>query len=174
MNIRKAEDKDIDSIADIYEYARQQMRLNGNPDQWGNGYPSLELIRKDIRQGVSYVAEEEAQICGVFAFIKGEDPTYQRIENGAWLDDEPYGTLHRIASNGKKKGIFRECIRFCEAQEKNIRVDTHECNLIMQHLLEKNGYQRCGRIYVEDGSPRIAYQKGRTDEETCGSAGMSN
>ena len=29
----------------------------------------------------------------------------------------------------------------------------------MQHLIEKNGFQRCGIIYVEDGSPRIAYEK---------------
>lgn len=40
-----------------------------------------------------------------------------------------------------------------------MRIDTHERNLIMQHLLEENSYQKCGRIYVADGSPRIAYQK---------------
>ena len=27
------------------------------------------------------------------------------------------------------------------------------------HLLEKNGFTRCGIIHVEDGTPRIAYQK---------------
>ena len=29
----------------------------------------------------------------------------------------------------------------------------------MQHLLEKNGFTRCGIIHVADGTPRIAYQK---------------
>ena len=29
---------------------------------------------------------------------------------------------------------------------------------MMQHVLEKNGFVPCGIIYVEDGSPRIAYQ----------------
>ena len=29
----------------------------------------------------------------------------------------------------------------------------------MQHLLEKNGFARCGIIHVADGSSRIAYQK---------------
>ena len=159
MVVRKARFDDIDRIAAIYEYARQKMRLNGNPGQWGTEYPSLEMIKDDIRQGNSYVVEEEAEIEGVFAFIMGDDPTYGRIENGAWLNDDAYGTLHRIASSGKKKGIFCESIRFCEAQAANVRVDTHERNLIMQHLLEENGYQRCGRIYVADGSPRIAYQK---------------
>ena len=32
-------------------------------------------------------------------------------------------------------------------------------NKIMQHLLEKNGFTRCGIIHVADGSPRFAYQK---------------
>ena len=29
----------------------------------------------------------------------------------------------------------------------------------MQHVLESNGFTRCGIIHVADGSPRIAYQK---------------
>ena len=29
----------------------------------------------------------------------------------------------------------------------------------MQHLLESNGFVRCGIIHIADGSPRIAYQK---------------
>lgn len=159
MAIRKAQLNDIDRIAAVYEYARIKMRLSGNPDQWGTKYPALEMIRKDVLQGNSYVVEEGNEIVGVFAFIPGEDPTYKRIEEGAWLNEDAYGTLHRIAGNGKRKGIFRESIRFCETLAANVRVDTHEQNLIMQHLLEENGYQKCGRIYVEDGSPRIAYQK---------------
>ena len=34
-----------------------------------------------------------------------------------------------------------------------------ELATIMQHLLEENGFTRCGIIHVEDGTPRIAYQK---------------
>ena len=51
------------------------------------------------------------------------------------------------------------CLSFCETKISNIRVDTHNDNKIMQYLLEKHGYQKCGIIYVKDGSPRIAYQK---------------
>ena len=29
----------------------------------------------------------------------------------------------------------------------------------MRHLLEKNGFKECGIIYVEDGTPRIAFQR---------------
>ena len=29
----------------------------------------------------------------------------------------------------------------------------------MQHILNKHNYTKCGTIYVDDGTPRIAYQK---------------
>jgi len=160
MTIRKASLEDVDKILAIYAYAREQMRLSGNPDQWGEYYPPVEMVRKDMENGNSYViTDEEHEICGVFVFIIGEDPTYRIIENGNWLNDDLYGTIHRVAGSGKRKGIFRLCLRYCEAKAPNVRVDTHENNRIMQHLLESSGYQRCGRIYVADGSPRIAYQK---------------
>mgnify|MGYP002933455973 FL=1 len=47
-----------------------------------------------------YVLREEGAIHGVFAFILGEDPTYRVIEQGAWLSDAPYGTIHAVASDG--------------------------------------------------------------------------
>lgn len=158
MQIRKSEFEDLDTILEIYEYARKQMKENGNPTQWGDNRPSEETIEKDIQNGVSYCVEEDTNLVGVFAFIIGEEPTYSKIE-GAWLNNETYGTIHRVASNGKKKGILQECLRFCENKISNIRIDTHHDNKIMQHLLEKNNYQKCGTIYVEDGTPRIAYQK---------------
>lgn len=161
MNIRKTTTKDLDQILSIYTYARLQMRLSGNPDQWGEDKPSPETIKNDIQNRSSYVVIDPIsnEIAGVFAFIIGDDPTYHRIENGGWLNDDTYGTVHRIASSGIQKGILRCCLAFCETKAPNIRIDTHERNHTMQHLLENNGYIKCGRIYVADGSPRIAYQK---------------
>ena len=99
------------------------------------------------------------EIHAVFAFISGEDPTYSRIEQGRWLQNTPYATLHRIAGNGKLHGIFSIIIEFCSEQIGHLRIDTHQDNQIVQHLICKNGFQKCGIIYVEDGSPRIAYEK---------------
>lgn len=159
MEIRSAEPGDLNTILHIYAYAREQMRLSGNPSQWGNSNPSPETVRKDIRQKQAYVIIHQNTICGVFVFIIGPDPTYRLIENGAWPNDEPYGTIHRIAGNGQAKGILCTALSFCEKRIENIRIDTHADNRIMQHLLEKYGFKRCGYIYVEDGTKRIAYQK---------------
>lgn len=158
MNIRKPDMSELNTILRIYAYAREQMKKNGNPTQWGNDKPDPETIVQDIENGYNYIIEDAGKICGVFAFLFGEDPTYQIIE-GKWLNNEPYGTIHRVASDGSVTGILKECLQFCEKQIENIRIDTHADNKIMQHLLEKNGYSTCGIIYAEDGTPRIAYQK---------------
>ena len=94
------------------------------------------------------------------AFVLGPDPTYAKIEDGQWLNDAlPYGTIHRLASAGKRPGVATDVINWCLEHCESLRADTHADNKIMQHLLEKNGFTRCGIIHVADGTPRIAYQR---------------
>lgn len=160
MKIRKGTADDIDAIFACYEIARQTMRASGNHSQWTNGYPSREIIAEDIAAGVSYVGEDdEGPIVMAFAFIIGDDPTYSVIEDGKWLNDLPYGTIHRLGSDGTHHGVLRTCVEFCSRIIGNIRLDTHTDNSIMRHAAEKLGFERCGIIYCADGSPRIAYQK---------------
>lgn len=156
--IRLAEYEDLDAIFKIYETAREYMRNNGNPTQWGKTYPSLEVIQNDIREKHLYVYVEEGKIHGVFAFIPGEDVTYRYIEDGAWKNQEPYGTIHRLAGDGEVRGIFASCMEFCKGRMGNLRVDTHRDNKTMRYLLQKNGFEECGIIYLADKSSRIAYQ----------------
>lgn len=159
MRIRHAVYEDLQAILDIYAHARKQMALCGNPRQWGTDKPSVETVREDIRKGQSYVIVKRGCICGVFAFMVGEEPTYRIIEDGAWLNREPYGTVHRVAGNGQSHGILAAALSFCEEKADNIRIDTHADNTIMQHLLDQYGYTKCGHIYVADKTQRIAYQK---------------
>ena len=157
MKIRLANKEDLKAIEQIYENARQFMRSNGNFSQWGNSYPSVGIIQADIKQKCLYVVEDEA-IQAVFTLIMGEDPTYLEID-GAWLNDRSYATLHRIASRGTQKGIFKLIIEFSWSICPNLRIDTHKDNKPMRHLIEKNGFAYCGIIIVGDGTPRLAYQK---------------
>ena len=148
----------FDLIQQMYSFAREQMRKTGNPTQWGSSYPGSDVIRNDIEKGQSYLVIEGNTPCGVFAFIIGDDPTYQVIEDGDWLNDNPYGVIHRVASNGTAKGVLAAALDYCEGQISDIRIDTHHDNKIMQHLLERRSYVRCGIIYTRDGTPRLAYQ----------------
>ena len=158
MIIRKALIDDIDKIMNIYSIAQDFMIKSGNPNQWDHNYPKRELIEHDIEDETSIVICDGDDIRGVFALFSGHEPTYEYIENGRWLNDEEYVTLHRIASDGKAKGIFKSAVDYCKTVSDNIRIDTHADNAVMKRLIEKNGFVKCGTIYVRDGSPRIAYQ----------------
>jgi hypothetical protein len=157
MMIRLANIHDIQHIEQVYERARAFMRSTGNETQWGNGYPSEEIIVNDIEQKYLYVIEDK-EIQAAFTLILGEDPTYLEID-GAWLNDQPYATLHRIASKGSQKGMFKLIVDFAWSICPNLRIDTHKDNMPMRHLIEKNGFDYCGIIIVGDGTPRLAYQK---------------
>lgn len=159
MIIRKATLEDYTEIRRVYNTAKQYMDASGNPNQWKVGHPPKETLEKDISKGQLYVAEEEG-IWGVFAFIPGIDPTYLQIE-GAWLREAPYAAIHRIASDGTHPGLVRLAAEYCRkhiSTGTDLRIDTHEDNKTMQHVLEKNGFLPCGIIHLENGDPRIAYQ----------------
>ncbi len=158
--IEKANLSQLPQILKIYEKARDFMAQSGNPTQWGTNYPPEEMIRQDILNGKSYVNLEDGKIRAVFYFALEADPTYAYID-GAWLNDEPYGVIHRIAVGDSGKGVAAECFQFAMEHCDNLRIDTHENNIPMQRCLGKNGFQCCGTIYLEDGDPRIAYQKVR-------------
>ncbi|MBQ9168618.1 MAG: N-acetyltransferase [Oscillospiraceae bacterium] len=155
--IRTAEIDELPEILEIYRTARAFMAANGNGTQWGTEHPKEEVLRDDIQKRQLYVVTKKDEICGVFAMISGEDPTYKRIDGGSWRSDEPYQTIHRIASSGKEKGVFEAAFEFGKNRITHLRIDTHENNKVMQHLMEKYGFQPRGIIYLPDGSPRIAY-----------------
>lgn len=163
MEIRKAKSADLDRIMPIYDYARTFMAENGNPGQWGDGYPYRADIAADIAAGNYYICQDQNHVCGGFALIWEEEPTYRVIEDGAWLSEGPYATIHRLASDGTCPGIAKTCFAWCQwrcrERKRGLRIDTHGDNIIMQHVIEDFGFEKCGIIRVRDGSPRIAYEK---------------
>lgn len=158
MQIRKAVKKDIDSIMSVYANARKFMSESGNSAQWGNGYPTRELIEQDISQGDFYICENQGKISAVFCFFVGIEPSYKKIFDGKWLNNEKCGIIHRIAVIEHKKGIASFCIQWCISQWHNIKIDTYKDNLPMQHTILKNGFTYCGIIKKDDGTTRLAYQ----------------
>jgi hypothetical protein len=157
MIIRNATLQDLPVIMGIYETARDFMRKSGNPTQWPDGYPSEELLRKETAEGNLYAVTEGGEIAGVFAFILGEDPTYRVIKDGAWRSDAPYGTIHRLASSRRVKGVAKRCFDFCREKCPHLRIDTHRDNKPMQAAILAYGFRPCGIIYTHDGTERLAY-----------------
>lgn len=164
MKIRRSEMKDLDTILEMYKEARKFMAASGNPTQWGNAYPPDEMILKDIQSGNSYVCEENGLIGTVFVFTMTPEKSYEGIYDGQWLNEKPYGVIHRMVSNRKIKGAAQFCLDWAFSQCGNIRIDTHEDNIPMQNLLRKCGFVRCGKINIWNETERIAFQKYSPDK----------
>lgn len=154
--VRPARLDELDSIMPLYDSSRAYMRAKGNTVQWVNGYPSRKLIEADIKAGNLHVIALKGKPRAVFTLIAGADPTYALIE-GEWPDNEPYSTMHRLASDGTVRGVFGMALRYSMNLCSNLRADTHEANLTMRRILEENGFRYCGIIYVADGTPRLAF-----------------
>lgn len=160
MEIRTATYQDLDSITAVIEAARTIMRESGNHTQW-IGYPSRAVIYEDIQLKQAFVCDINGEVVGYFCLIVGQDPdpNYRVIHDGNWLDDAPYGVIHRLASARQVKGIAQKAFEYAFSVTHNVRVDTHHDNIPMQNYLKKTGFSYCGIIYVNDGSPRDAFQK---------------
>ena len=167
MYIRDAKKEDAVRIMEIIDGAKESLKTLGI-DQWQNGYPNMDSTLRDIENGVSRVLTDEyGNIIATAAVYIGNEPTYNEIHEGSWLrETDTYGIIHRIAvdTTNKNKGMASMIMTYCAELTKSaglssLRCDTHLGNVIMQHTLEKNGYKRCGIIYLEDGSPRVGYEK---------------
>lgn len=165
MIIRFAEKKDIDRIMQIIADARESIGRLGI-DQWQYGYPTRDIVKEDIMLERSFVVIENDEICATFALMLHGEPTYKKIYCGAWISDGEYLALHRIAieSSYKGKGIAEQIVKFIcnfadERGYSSVRVDTHQGNIPMRKMLEKNGFEYCGTIHLLDGQERVAYER---------------
>ena len=139
-------------VMKVMDAAKMIMRQSGNMHQWGEGYPSEAVITADMERNGGFVVVDDGMIVGYFAFLPSPEPTYAKIYEGDWLDDErPYHVVHRIASYPYVHGIFSSIMDFCFSHDSNIRIDTHRDNKIMQHIIMKHGFTYCGIIYLASG-----------------------
>lgn len=159
MEIRKTTENDLPQVLELYEQARNFMREQGNPNQWGDSYPPKALVMEDIQNQESYVCEQEGEILGTFYFSRKPEPDYETIHHGEWLEPQKGGVVHRITAKEGSRGVASFCLNYCLQQCGAIKIDTHRDNIPMQKALLKNGFQQCGIIYLADGSERLAFQK---------------
>ena len=154
MNIRLATALDADRIFEIYEYARAYMKAHGNPNQWGDNRPEKSLTKDYIKNQSCYVMEDEGHIFACFVFTIEFEKEYEAI----CPSKVEYGVIHRVASDGSKRGIVERIVDFAKGKVNLLRIDTHEDNKTMQRAIERQNFKKLGIIYLEDKSPRILYE----------------
>lgn len=168
MEIRKSICRDTGALMALFEEARGTIAQLGI-DQWQDGYPSPQVVDEDIALERSYAVIIDGQLCGTFVLIEDGEPTYDKIYEGAWQTEaqhQDYVAIHRVAVSVavRGKGISTSIVSYAEAHARalgrtSLRIDTHKGNVVMRRMLEKHGFRYCGVIYLENGNPRVAYEK---------------
>ena len=129
-------------------------------DQWQNGYPSADTIKADIAKGNGYFLMAGERPLAYMCIDFGGEMAYDGL-----IDTRAYGVLHRLAMGKRSRGKGAATIAIQLAEElmkcrrmESFRIDTDENNEVMKHLLSKNGFTYCGKIWF-DNSVKIAYEK---------------
>ncbi|SCC11716.1 GNAT family N-acetyltransferase [Weissella bombi] len=156
LNLRKAQQKHLDDIMVIVHDAQQNLK-NADVDQWQDGYPDKSNILSDINQGILYEIIFNNKLVGIMAIQYTPEPNYQSLSGGKWHAQGPYATIHRfaISSNFAHQHLGKLALTSALTLIKNnhitaVRIDTHETNLRMQHLLKQLGFHYRGIIHISD------------------------
>ena len=162
-NFRKATLSEIDSIWEILKQAILRRKMDGS-NQWQDGYPNLEVVKKDIEKEAGYVLTENDAIVGYIAVLINDEPEYAKIQ-GKWITNGDFVLYHRVAiaeshlGKGLAKLMITNIEKFAlENNIKSIKADTNFDNAAMLSIFDKMGYEYCGEVYFR-GSPRKAYEK---------------
>lgn len=168
MIFRRTKDKDRQQVVKLWQKARTYFQEAGI-DQWQDGYPNEESLAEDMARGESYVlADEEGGQVLATAFISfAGEPDYERIYEGSWQSEGPYGVVHRVAVAPEQKGrglagrLIEQAEEMCRQRGVfSLRIDTHEDNRSMRRMLVKNGFSYQGIIYLgRGGDRRVAFEK---------------
>lgn len=162
MDLRKAKPYEAGLCYQCIEDARAYHKSMGF-EQWHPDYSTQQTIHDDIAQDIGYVFVNEQGVIGYCCIIIGDEPAYCKIE-GAWKTDRPYAVIYRMAfskearGGGRSKEALDLIKALCLSNHINaIRVDTQGENKVMQHILNREGFEYCGLIQF-DGGPKLAYE----------------
>ncbi|PMD67898.1 GNAT family N-acetyltransferase [Companilactobacillus nuruki] len=158
---------DLPRIIEIIDGAKKALRDRG-VNQWQDGYPSEEVLKRDIQEDINYVLILDGEIVGVATLQQGYDKNYQDMDSGAWDDDSDvtYSIIHRIAVDSAHQGehlgsyLIQHLLTMSHyLGYSDVRTDTHPDNLIMQHIITNGGFEEKGTVTMdEDHGVRKAYQ----------------
>lgn len=164
MEIKRATMADFKAACELIEMGRKNIAELGI-DQWQNGSPNADDIKNDIENGNCYVAVEGNEYLATLYIGFDGEPTYCKID-GAWLQNDKYATIHRVAVNTRHRGrgVFAAMVNFATLLAISrgyhaLRIDTHYGNVKMQSALKKNGFTPCGTIWLSWGDERLAFEK---------------
>lgn len=161
LELRLARIEEIDFFEQFIKEAVEYQHSIGL-NQWNKNYPTVSIIEEDIKKNIGFAFAVDGKPVGYCALIFDGDEEYERID-GKWKTDLPYATVHRImfGNIGRGKGYavmaFDLIKNYCKQNGFSvIKIDTKEDNVVMRHVLEKQGFVDCGTVQYD--GPKMAYE----------------
>ena len=154
LNIRKAEAKDIDAIADIYAAIHTAEEQGLVTIGWQRGvYPEKETALEALKRDDLFVAEKDGNIVGSAILNQQQVDVYT---DGNWeykVPDNKVMVMHTLVIDpkGQKSGLGKAFVEFYEKYSLKqgcpyLRMDTNAKNTNARNLYKKLGYKEIGIV----------------------------
>jgi len=150
VRIVSATENELDEIMGLIRDCIRDMESRGI-HQWGDFYPTREIIDEDIKNGSMHLAKENDEVLGIITINQEQPPEWTSV---SWSNKaDRIVTVHRLAvkPSRQKQGIGRKLLDHAENYAiRNgytaIRLDAYSGNLRALRLYEKHRYIRVGQI----------------------------
>jgi ribosomal protein S18 acetylase RimI-like enzyme len=159
-----AVENDIDRIMSLVRDCIEDMESHGI-HQWGEYYPTREIIQDDIENRSMFTAKEDDEVLGIIAVNEEQPPEWEKVN---WsTQEDTILAIHRLAvkPTRQRQGIARRLLDYAEDYAANngytsIRLDAYSGNPRALRLYEKHRYNRVGQVHFPmRGRPFYVYEK---------------
>ncbi|MEA1855511.1 GNAT family N-acetyltransferase [Cytobacillus sp. FSL W7-1323] len=165
LYLKQAQLEELDEIMSIIDRARETIVKRGIP-QWQDGDgPNREIITQDISNKEAYVLMADERKVGIGTILTAPEEPYEQLVN--WEKAEtPYASIHRVAIDPEIQGkgystiLLQHLITAARLNGfRDIRIDTHPENEVMQKVIQKAGFSYIGDVELDvPNGNRFAYQ----------------
>jgi len=170
IKTRLAQAADIDAITAIFNAGRAYLKAQGVVQWQCAKAPNRAKAERDVHAGYGYVLIIDEKIAGYAALVPGYPgpDIFPKLLEGAWDERHPhYIAIHSVAlaeaTRGRGLGLpfLNAMVEQAKALGyKDIRIDTHPDNQIMQTVSQNAGFTRKGTMILPDtkSGTRYVYQ----------------
>ena len=147
--IRKATEKDILPVAELYDIMLDYEEKNEKYTSWQKGiYPTVDTARLGVKNDSLFVCEIDGKILGTVILDTKQPPEYKKIKWSVSAGNRGALVVHTLCVHPEYSGsgIGSAIIDFAKVLAKDlqclaIRLNTTEKNTNAAHLYLKNGFQ---------------------------------
>ena len=152
MRIRKAAEKDVAAVADIYDRLHRLEETGGCVIGWQRGvYPTRKTAEEALACGELFVLEEEGGILAAMRINQEQVPEYANVSWSFEAEPEEILVMHTLVVDPAEKGrgLGGRMIGFYEDSARRqgcscLRIDTNEKNVTARAMYRHLGYREAG------------------------------